>query len=96
MGNRLQGHYHGYREARKIPFGEKNMTREIWVETMAQIQSSWQPVLRGFTVKQSKFQTKINLSPARGGRLALRPRWTSHAILPLIYHCIITHDYILT
>ena len=50
-------------------------------------------VLRGFTVKQLvSLQTKINLSSAKGGRLVLRPRWTQHAILPLIYHCVITHD----
>ena len=49
--------------------------------------------LRGFTVKQLvSLQTKINLSSAKGGRLVLRPRWTQHAILPLIYHCVITHD----
>ena len=50
-------------------------------------------ILRGFTVKQLvSLQTKINLSSAKGGRLVLRPRWTQHAILPFIYHCIITHD----
>ena len=59
---------------------------------MAQTQSSWPPVLRGLTVKKKKFQTKINLPSVRGRRLVLRPRWTSRAMLPLIYHCIITHD----
>ena len=59
MGNRLQGHYYGYTEARKNlpeknPFGEK-IWQEIWVGTMAHTQSSWQPVLRGFTVKENKF-----------------------------------------
>ena len=50
-------------------------------------------ILRGFTVKQLvSLQAKINLSSAKGGRLVLRPRWTQHAILPLIYHCVITHD----
>ena len=50
-------------------------------------------ILRGFTVKQLvSLQAKINLSSAKGGRLVLRPRWTQHAILPFIYHCIITHD----
>ena len=59
MGNRLQGHYYSYTEAQKKPprenpFGEK-ISQEIWVGTMAQTQSSWQPVLRDFTVKQNKF-----------------------------------------
>ena len=40
--------------ARKNPFGEK-IWQEIWVGTMAHTQSSWQPVLRGFTVKENKF-----------------------------------------
>ena len=39
---------------RENPFGEK-ISQEIWVGTMAQTQSSWQPVLRDFTVKQNKF-----------------------------------------
>ena len=39
MGNRLQGHYFGYAEARKNPL-RKKIWQEIWVETMAQIQSS--------------------------------------------------------
>ena len=59
MCNGLQGHYYGYTEARKKlpeknPFGEKTW-QEIWVGTMAQTQSSRQPVLRGFTVKENKF-----------------------------------------
>ena len=58
MGNRLQGHNYGYTEARKTcrknPFGEKTW-QEIWVETMAQTQSSWQPILRGFTAKENMF-----------------------------------------
>ena len=50
MGNRLQGHNYGYTEARKnLP--EKNPSGE----KMAHTQSSWQPVLRGFTVKENKF-----------------------------------------
>ena len=43
-----------YGGQKKPPFGEK-ISQEIWVGTMAQTQSSWQPVLRGFTVKQNKF-----------------------------------------
>lgn len=59
MGNRLQGHNYGYTEARKKParknpFGEKTW-QEIWVGTMAQTQSSWQPILRGFTAKENMF-----------------------------------------
>ena len=38
--------------ARKNPFGEKTW-QEILVRTMPQTQSSWQPVLRGFTVKEN-------------------------------------------
>ena len=68
MGNRLQGHNYGYtgarknlpektcqkKPARKNPFGEKTW-QEIWVGTMAQTQSSWQPILRGFTAKENMF-----------------------------------------
>ena len=55
MGNRLQGHYYGYMEARKnlpekTPLGKK-IWQQIWVGTVAQTQSSWQPVLRGYTIK---------------------------------------------
>ena len=58
MGNRLQGHNYGYTEARKnLP--EKPLwgktCQEIWVGTMAQTQSSWQPILRGFTAKENMF-----------------------------------------
>ena len=54
MGNRLQGHNYGYTEARKTPLGQKTW-QEIWVGTMAQTQSSWQPILQGFTVKENMF-----------------------------------------
>ena len=59
MGNRLQGHNYRYTEARKNlpeknPFGEKTW-QEIWVGTMAQTQSSWQSILRGFTAKENMF-----------------------------------------
>ena len=59
MGNRLQGRDYGYTEVRrnlpeKTPFGKKT-SQEIWVGTMAQTQSSWQPILRGFTVKENMF-----------------------------------------
>ena len=62
MGNRLQGHYYGYTEARKnlpekTPLGKKTW-QEIWVGTMAQTQSRWQPILRGFTVKENVFKLK--------------------------------------
>ena len=34
----------------------------------------------------------LNLASAKGARLVLKPRWTSRAILPFVFHCIITHD----
>ena len=58
---------------------------------MAQTQSSKQPILRGFTVKQNKFLNQNKCGISLRCKLVMKPRWTSRAILPFIYHCIITH-----
>ena len=74
MGNREQGYHYGYTEARKnlpekTPLGKK-IWEEIWEGTMIQTRSSWQPVLRGFTIKQNKSRF------SNQNKFVISQRWT--------------------
>ena len=69
MGNRLQGHYYGYTEARKnlpekTPLGKKKHDKKSGQEPWPKLSAVGSP-----SYEASQFQTKINLSSARGGRL---------------------------
>ena len=87
MGNRLQGHYYGYTESRntlpeKTPLGKK-CERKSEQEPWPKLRTVGSPSYEASELNKISFQTKINLSSARGGRLVPRPRWTPCAILPL-------------
>ena len=75
-----------------IHYQHANITKQGLTEMGNRLQGHYYGYTRPEKTCQISFQTKINLSSAIGGRLVLRPRWSSRAILPLIYHCIITHD----
>ena len=92
MGNRLQGHYYSYTEAKKnLPLGKK-YHRKSGLEPWPKLRAVGNPSYEASQLNKISFQTKINLSSAIGGRLVLRPRWSSRATLSFTYHCIITHD----
>ena len=87
---KLRALLYGYMEARKNPFGKK-YDRKSGQEPWPKLRAVSSPSQEASQLNKISFPTKINLSSVRGGRLVLRPRWTSRAILSLIHHCIITH-----
>ena len=97
MGNRLQGHYHGYTEARKnlpekTPLGKKKCDRKSGWEPQPKLRAVSSSSYEASQLSKISIQTKIDLASAKGAMWVLKPRWTSRVLLPVIYHCIITRD----
>ena len=98
LGNRLQRYHYGYTEARKSLLKKKTLWGEKTTGNLGRnhgpnsMQLAPHPT-RLYSSNKINFKTKSKTWQQRKvDGWFRRPRWLSRAILPLIYHCIITHD----